>query len=47
VTPKEAEQHTGQLETYADGVLAAKDYAEVRTFVHLPRAGHIVEVHLT
>jgi ATP-dependent exoDNAse (exonuclease V) beta subunit len=39
--------YAGQLGAYADGVREARDYSEVRTFVHLPLAGHIVEVHLT
>ena len=37
----------GRFGAYADGVRAGKDYAEARALVHLPLAGHIVEVHLT
>ena len=39
-----AAEYAGQLGVYADGVRAARDYAEVRAFVHLPLAGRVVEV---
>lgn len=42
---KLAAEYGGQLGAYADGVRAAKDYENVRAFVHLPLAGRVVEVN--
>jgi hypothetical protein len=40
-----AAEYAGQLGAYADGIRAAKTYAEVRAFIHLPLAGQVIEVH--